>query len=235
MVDDRAVMNRPGAGENSRGGRKGFSGWQVAGIVLVAVIATAAISFWLLGQYVFTEELEPVALQADEQREVEGKLRVLRDGPQGAEVRDAEPPGDAEPERYTEAGADRVVQFSQRELNGLLANDPALARRVAVDLSDDLLSLVLLVPVEEGFPLLGGRTVRVHAGVELTYHEGEPVVRLMGVSVMGVPVPNAWLGDLKNVNLVEQFGAEPGFWRAFAAGVADLRVEDGQLRIELNE
>lgn len=230
MADDRAVMNKPSAEASARGGRSGFSGWQVFGIVLLAVIATAGVSFWFLAQYVFAEALEPVTLQADEQREVEGKLQVLR-----GEVRDGEPSGDAQPERYNEAGADRVVQFSQRELNGLLANDPGLARRMAVDLSNDLLSVVLLVPVEEGFPLLGGRTVRVHAGVELTYHEGEPIVRLMGVSVMGVPVPNAWLGDLKNVNLVEQFGAEPGFWRSFADGVADLRVQDGQLRIELKE
>lgn len=223
-------MNEPAADASTRGGRRGFSGWQVSGIVLLTVIVTAGVGSWLLGQYVFADDLDPVELQADEQREVEGKLRVLR-----GEVRDGEPPGDAQPERYTEAGADRVVQFSQRELNGLLANDPDLAQRVAFDLSDDLLSVVLLVPVEEGFPVLGGRTVRVHAGVELAYHEGEPVVRLMGVSVMGIPLPNAWLGDLGNVDLVEEFGAEPGFWRSFADGVADLRVEDGQLRIELRE
>lgn len=223
-------MNERAAGGNARGGGNGFSGWQVFAIVLLAVVVTGAVSFWLLGQYVFAEELEPVALQADEQRVVEGKLQVLR-----GEVRDGEPPDDAQPQRYTEAGADRLVQFSQRELNGLLANDPELARRVAFDLSDDLLSVVLLVPVNATFPLLGGHTLRVHAGVELAWYQGEPVVRLMGVSVMGVPVPNAWLDDLKNVNLVEEFGAEPGFWRSFADGVADLSVEEGQLRIELRE
>lgn len=223
-------MHEPRTETMTRGGRRGFSGWQVFGIVVLAVVATAGVSFWLLGQYVFADTLEPVTLQADEQREVEDKLRVLR-----GEVRAGELPGDAQPERYTEAGAERVLQFSQRELNGLLANDPDLARRVAFDLSDDLLSVVLLVPVDDQLPVLGGRTLRVHAGVELAYHQDEPVVRLMGVSVMGIPVPNAWLGGLKNVNLVEEFGARPGFWRSFADGVADLRVQDGQLRVELRE
>jgi hypothetical protein len=56
-----------------------------------------------------------------------------------------------------------------------------------------------------------------------------------GVSVMGVPIPNAWLGGIKNIDLVEEFAAEEGFWKAFAAGVEDLEVRDGQLWIKLKE
>ena len=43
---------------------------------------------------------------------------------------------------------------------------------------------------------------------------------------MGVPIPNAWLGGLKNVDLVTEFGAEPGFWQPFSEGVEHIRVED---------
>ena len=52
---------------------------------------------------------------------------------------------------------------------------------------------------------------------------------------MGVPLPNAWLGGLKNVDLVEQFGAERGFWRTFAAGIAGLELRDGELVVRLAE
>jgi hypothetical protein len=52
---------------------------------------------------------------------------------------------------------------------------------------------------------------------------------------MGVPLPAAWLGNLKNVDLIQQFGNDPGFWQNFAAGIRAVEVRDGQLRVELHE
>ena len=94
-----------------------------------------------------------------------------------------------------------------------------LARKLAIDLSDDLVSAKLLLPVDEDFPIMGGRILKVRAGAELAYRNGKPVVVLRGVSIMGVPIPNAWLGGLKNVDLVSEFG-DAGFWKAFSDGVA---------------
>jgi hypothetical protein len=51
----------------------------------------------------------------------------------------------------------------------------------------------LLVPVDPDFPILGGETLKVRAGLELAYRLGKPVVVLKGISVMGVPLPNAWM------------------------------------------
>ena len=61
------------------------------------------------------------------------------------------------------------------------------------------------------------------------------MVALRGVSLGGIPLPNAWLGNLKNINLVEEFGTEQGFWKLFADGVENLQVQEGQLRIQLRE
>jgi hypothetical protein len=52
---------------------------------------------------------------------------------------------------------------------------------------------------------------------------------------MGVPIPNAWLGNLKNVDLVNEFGADRGFWKSFSEGVDNIRVEEGQMKIKLRE
>jgi hypothetical protein len=82
---------------------------------------------------------------------------------------------------------------------------------------------------------MGGRILRVNAGLELAYREEHPVVRLRGVSLMGVPLPNAWLGNLKNVDLVEQYGTGPGFWSAFSAGIDLIEIQEGQLHIKLRE
>ncbi len=139
------------------------------------------------------------------------------------------------PERYTEAGAKREVSFSERELNGMIANNKDLAKKLAVDLDDDLVSARLLVPVDQDFPILGGKTLRVSAGVELAYREAKPIVVLKGVSIMGIPIPNAWLGGMKNIDLVSEFGDQQGFWKSFAAGVDDIRVESGHVKVKLKE
>jgi hypothetical protein len=125
--------------------------------------------------------------------------------------------------------------MSERELNAVIASNPDLAKRFALDLSSNLASAKMLIPLDPGLPVMGGKTLRVNAGLELAYANERPIVKLRGVSIMGVPLPNAWLGNLKNVDLVEQFGDEPGFWRAFSDGVALIEIEDGQLHIKLKE
>ena len=80
---------------------------------------------------------------------------------------------------------------------------------------------------------MGGRTLRVSAGVEMAFSQGRPRVILKGVTVMGVPIPNAWLGNLKNIDLIREFGDSQGFWKSFADGVEDIHVEDGRLMVKL--
>ena len=85
------------------------------------------------------------------------------------------------------------------------------------------------------FPLLGGQVIKVRAGVEFAYGDGGPAAVLRGISIMGVPLPNAWLGGIKNIDLVGEFGRQDGFWKSFAEGVEHIRVADGQLHIKLKE
>ena len=117
----------------------------------------------------------------------------------------------------------------------MIATNTDLADKFAVDLADNLVSARLLIPVDPDFPVLGGKTLRARAGVEVAYREGRPVVRIRGVSLMGVPMPNAWLGGLKNIDLVQEFGAEKGFWKAFADGVESISVREGRIHIVMKE
>lgn len=219
----------------------GLRGIHVFWIVVATVLVTAALTYWVVRTYVYARDFKPVELNLEEQRTLDAKLRTL-----GYEPGPAVPPDDRalsretdeqwlRPERYDEAGARREVSFSERELNGLLANNPDLARRLAVDLADDLVSARLLVPLDPDFPLLGGKTLRVSAGVEMAFRDARPIVILKGVSIMGIPIPNAWLGGLKNIDLVSEFGDQGGFWKGFAEGVENIHVEDGHLKLELRE
>jgi hypothetical protein len=203
---------------------------QVLLIVLISIVLTAGIAYWALKTFVFVDEFEPVALSAKEEQVLDSKLDTL-----GYESKDIGADGFLKPEPYSEKGAKREVSFNERELNGLLARNTDLARKLAIDLSDDLISARVLLPMEEDFPVLGGQTLRVNAGLEVAYRNGKPVVRVKGVSIMGVPVPNAWLGGIKNIDLVNEYGANEGFWKSFSEGIDDIYVREGQIRIHLKE
>ena len=225
-----AEVTNPNAATQARSGLR----WpQVVLIILITIAVTAGITYWVLAHYLFLKEFKPVQLKHQEELVLNRKLRAI-----GIDLQDGVPatgPATLEPERYSEVGASREVAFSERELNAMLAKNTDLAQKLAIDLSDDLVSAKLLVPLEQDFPFLGGKTLRVNAGVELAYMESRPVVVLKGVSVMGVPIPNAWLGNLKNVDLVGEFGADQGFWKSFADGVEYIHVEDGRLLVKLKE
>ncbi len=216
------------------GSPRRFGCLQVAGLLLVAVVATALVTIWIVRSYLFVSEFSPVTLDAREEQILEAKLRRL-DTVETGEEGGSSQGSSLEPEAYTEQGAKREIDFTERELNALLAKNTDLARKLAVDLADDLVSIKLLVPMDEDFPMLGGKILRLKAGAEFAFRDGRPVVVLKGVTVMGVPIPNAWLGGIKNLDLVKEFGADEGFWKSFSEGVADIRIEEGYLKIKLKE
>ncbi len=235
----------------------GLSWLQVTGIVVLVMVASVAATLYFAHSWLFPKPFQPVSLNTAETQQLELKLARLEQfdtipPPAGAEQADRQPaerrpqapaPGDNQdeplaaplPEPYSEEGLSREINFSERELNALLANKTDLANRIAIDLADDLVSANMLVTLPPDLPFLGGNTLKVRAGLELAYREARPVVVLRGVSIMGVPMPNAWLGGLKNIDLVEQFGSDQGFWQAFASGVDSIRVQEGRLQIRLKE
>ncbi|WP_054030692.1 hypothetical protein [Desulfatitalea tepidiphila] len=227
--------------------RKRFGCLQVLGLMTLAALVAAGLTFFIIKFYFFPSEFKPVTLNPAEEKILAAKLEKL-DSASGANVphrlydtgraapsarTDPGPP--LEPERYDESKMKREIAFTEKELNGLLAKNTDLARRLAIDLSDDLVSAKLLVPVDPDFPIFGGKILRVRSGMGFSYSKGKPVIILRGISIMGVPIPNAWLGGLKNIDLVEKFGSGNGFWKTLADGIEDLRVEDGLLKIKFKE
>lgn len=225
------------------------SGWGKTLLLILGVAAFASLmTYWVLTRYIFPRQFEPVNLSEKERIALDAKIdrldpmRKSFKVPSGASSVPP-PPSSAEidasgglkPERYSEAQASREITFTTREVNALLANNPDLARKLSIDLSDDMASAKLLIPLDPDFPLLGGKTLKVTAGLELRYAGTKPVVALKGVSIWGVPLPNAWLGGIKNVDLVGEFGVDKGFWSSFAAGVEHIQVRDGRLTLKLRE
>ncbi len=221
-------------------------GWlRIAIIIVCAAGLASAATVWLASAYLFPKAFKPVQLSAREEKALNAKIDALasaapqtrkRHTPKGTQIQVS--PAQEEnlaPERYSEENASREIQLTERELNALLARNTDLAEKLAIDLSDDLASAKLLVPLDPDFPFLGAKTLKVTAGLELRYTNQKPVVILRGISIWGVPIPNAWLGGIKNIDLVREFGMQSGFWHTFAAGIEDIRIVEGRLSIKLKE
>lgn len=235
-------MNNTANIENSP--RRGFKGSHIVWIILGTIILTAAATYWTIRTYIYAKDFEPVVLSQSEQKELDSKLVALGYEPapksfsernQAADKNEFDNDGRLKPEKYSEEGGERDLSFSEKELNSLLASNEEMAKKLAIDLSQDLISARILVPVDRDFPVLGGKTLRVSTGVETSFRDGRPRVVLRGVTVMGVPIPNAWLGGLKNIDVISEFGDDQGFWKSFADGVENIHVEDGKLRVKLKE
>ncbi len=209
--------------------------WIIIGGILLTVLLSVGTTLWVINNYIFPNKFDPVILSKKEDNRLDTKLEQFNwlggNSTASSDVDNKK----LEPEKYSEKGAKREIRLSERELNALLAKNTDLANRLAIDLSENLASGKLLVPMDEDFPVLGGKTLKLSAGIELSFTNDRPIIKLKGVSVMGVPVPNAWLGGLKNVDLINEFGEDEGFWKSFADGVDNFHVTDGSLVIKLKE
>jgi hypothetical protein len=217
----------------SKMAKKRFGCLQVFGLVAIAVLITAGVSILVFKTYFFPSEFKPVNLDSQEEKVLAEKFENLDSMVAG--VSSQKNDALTEPAPYSEEGIKREIGFTERELNGLLAKNTDLAKKLAIDLSDDLISVKLILPVDEDFPIIGGKIIRLRSGVVFTYTNDKPVVILKGITIMGVPIPNAWLGGIKNIDLIEKFETDQGFWKTFSDGVEDIRVEEGLLKIKLKE
>ncbi len=208
------------------------------GIMLITVIISVLTTVFVINYFLFPKKLDPVELSQQEESVLNQKLKQFGLPTFNNEKEDSTTEKNTtamEPEAYTEVGANREVSFSEKELNAMLAKNTDLADKAAIDLSDNLASFKMILPLDPDLPFLGGKTLKVNAGAELSYANGKPIVILKGVKLWGVPIPNAWLGNLKNVDLIKEFGGNEGFWKSFSDGIENISVEQGQLKIKLKE
>lgn len=214
---------------------------RILGIIALFFIVVITVSVWWIKHNLYANPFNPTKLNEREQQVLNTKLERLEQSFQkqgkfsGTRTDEEMTKERLEPEDYTEDPARREIRISEKELNALIAKDEKAARQIAINLSDDMISLKLIIPVDKDIPFLGGKTLRLSCGVTLRHEAGKPVVALRGVSIGGIPIPNAWLGNLKNVDLVHEFNGQHGFWGTLSKGVEDIKVSNGSLRIKLRE
>lgn len=207
-------------------------------LIVLLMLAVLWAAFWGVLQ-LRSGEPDAVTLSADEQAVLEAKLQALTPqtpGPGASRDPDpADPIVDLDgaqeplvPELYEERDAARELRFTERELNALIARDPDLSGRVAVRLTPGQVSTRVRVDVPADVPLIGGRVLNVRSGVRFETGDRQIRARLVGVSVAGIPLPDAWLGGLKNEDLL----ALEAF-RQLRGGIENIEVRDGELALQL--
>ncbi|MBU1564683.1 MAG: arginine N-succinyltransferase [Proteobacteria bacterium] len=216
---------------------KGFTGTQVFAMVVGAMCLTIIATVFAIKVFLFPGPFTPVVLSEKESLQLDKKLAIFEGygSVQAVGPNEHTKNGSLKPEKYSEEGSLREISFTERELNAIVAKNTDLAEQLAIDLAVDMVSIKLLIPLDQDFPMLGGKTLKIKAGIELAYRQDRPVIKLKGVSVMGVPIPNAWLGGIKNIDLIKEFGVDEGFWKTFADGIESINVVEGFLKIRLRE
>ena len=132
----------------------------------------------------------------------------------------------------------RTIIFTEKEINAVLHHNTDLAEKLYIDLKSDAVVAKIVYPVEEGVAIVGGKTIRANITVRIFLDESRQLqFTLDDVTVGGIPLPNAWLFDLKDKNLIDLDGRPEGtgILKRIADGIADVKVENGQIRIRLNE
>jgi len=218
-----------------------MTGFQKTIIFLLSAILLILIIFVVIYTQLNARTFTPVKLSQDENITLQQKLNSFDNShydlnsKEKLSSKQTNKRGELKPEVYTETNSARQVRFTEREINALLANNTQLAQKVVIDLSTNLASANILLPFDPEFPILGGKTLKLNAGLDLRFADERPVVKLLGVSLWGIPVPNAWLGGIKNIDLVSEFEADEGFWKVFSDGIGALKVEEKGLLIQFKE
>lgn len=203
-------------------------------IAAMVILGTAGLavagSTWWVKRNIYASPFSPVMLTATEQSALAEKMSTLT-------AASAKTPEQlAEEQKAAEELAKRTLTLSDREINAKLA-EQGLGDQFKVEFGQNNAAITALLPMDKEIPLLGGTTLRLRFAFDAQMSaEKKFMLSLKDVSVGGVPMPNAWLGMAKGVNLFTDatLAEEPAI-KAFAAGIKDFSLESGSMRIILNE
>lgn len=132
----------------------------------------------------------------------------------------------------------RTIIFTEKEINGVLHHNTELADKLYIDLKKDGAIARIVFPVPEDVAVVGGKTLRANITIRIFLDENRQLqLTLDDVTVSGIPLPNAWLFDLKNKNLIDLDSSPEGtgLLKLIADGIEDFKIENGQIKIRLSE
>lgn len=225
-------MNQNIPSQSSQDALRPVGGWKrtlLGGLGVIAVCCgiTAAATAWWVKRNIYASPLRPVSLTQTEQKAFDEKVAALSSS--GETQKDERTPA------QRAADEKRTLVVTEKEINAFLAKQ-GLGGQVKVELADGSVEATALVPMDKDLPWLGGKTLRLKLALSGNMDSGmKPAFQITDVSIGGVPLPNAWLGDVKGVNLLaSSVGGDPVV-KQFLAGIREFEITKGTIRVLLNE
>ncbi len=225
-------MNEPSAPPPHLPAPPPVTSWKKPALLILAAILgccalTAAGTAWWVKRNFYASALKPVQLSAAEQQAFENKLLLLEQV--GETQLSTEKPDPAA------TGDPREITLSDREINAFLAAQ-GVGDKIKVDFSSDRVSANFILPLDPDFPVFGGTTLRFKLALgALIDAAGKLVLKIDDVSVGGIPLPNAWLGDIKGLDLIATNLDSDPVVRRFVEGIREFQIQEDGLRLLLNE
>ncbi|GHC48845.1 hypothetical protein AAFN60_13605 [Roseibacillus persicicus] len=188
--------------------------WRAPIIILAVLglgVAVAGAAIWWANR-----PIQATILTAPEKAAVEQKLAAVEQEP-------------SDPE-YVPGGKEIIL--TERELNGLLHENTNMGDQLKLELARDAVHARLSADIPEDFPIMAGKKLKGKARFVVKSETGAPALILDDLTIWGISLPNAWLGELKGQNLLGNVISSDG---GSLAGVEDISVSNGQLVIKLAE
>ena len=193
------------------------------GLVL-GLLVLAGLWWW------FSRPIQPVVLSPAEMAAVEAKVAALQGDESPGAVPTPAPAAPAEP--AYEAGKKEIV-LTEREINGLLNHNTDLGKSLSFQLGTGVLLARFETDLDPDLPLLGGRRFKARARFLITESSGRPSFVIDDLTIWGISLPNAWLGQIKGRNLLEEIlGAGD---KDHLPGVRSFAIDPGKITIRLKE
>lgn len=199
------------------------------GITLVVLlglagVAAAAAGIWWKSNF-DPAPFKPVALTTQEQAVFDQKLAAFTGHAAPA----------AAPAPVTDLEK-RTLVITEKEVNAWLAKND-LGDHVQVRFKEGKITGDLLLRIPQDFPVLAGQRIKATLALAAHLNGASRHLALVvdDVTVAGMPLPNAWVGDIKGVNLMDGSERMDPAMKNFLNGIRQFEIQDGLVLVRLNE
>lgn len=180
-------------------------------------IGLASAAYWY--QHNFNAaRFKVVQLSPAEQQVLDSKVTAIHAGSPAASANDPA----------------KTLILSEREINGFL-QEQGFGEIIKVKIGGGSLSAIALIPIDKDVLFVGGHTVRMKIALSPKLENNHHMaLYLSDFTIGGISPPNAWLGGMKGINLFEE-AKNDSLMKGFSEGIKDLRIQDGEIQISLND
>jgi hypothetical protein len=189
------------------------------GVLLgLAGVAAASAGIWWKTNF-DPAPFKPVALTSQEEVAFEQKLAVFS--------------GNAAPVTDLEK---RTLVITEKEVNAWLAKND-LGENVQVRFKDGKITGAIILELPADFPMLAEQKIKASLAfvAHLNDASRDLALQVDDVTVGGMPLPNAWVGDIKGMNLVDESARVDPAMEKFLKGIRQFEIRDGLAVVKLNE